>query len=123
MLTPLSPASPLAPSDPTVPDGATDLAGAIRSALGHSGYSTLKDVACHVTDGVALLRGCVASYYLKQVAQAAAMDAAGVHPIVNRIDVVISKDARAESASVRFLKGSDESAPAYEIEEPEQCMP
>ena len=93
MLTPRHPSSTLAPPDPTVADGPAQLAAAIRSALGRSGYSALKDVACDVTDGVALLRGCVASYYLKQVAQAAAMDAAGVHPVVNRIDVVISRHA------------------------------
>ncbi|APW60559.1 BON domain-containing protein [Paludisphaera borealis] len=103
MLTPRHPSSTLSPQDPTVADGPAKLAEAIRSALGRCGYSALKDVACDVTDGVALLRGRVPSYYLKQVAQMAAMDAAGVHSVVNRIDVVTSSNARAGSSSVRLI--------------------
>jgi hypothetical protein len=119
VITPRHPSSTLAPQEPTAADGPAELARAIRSALGRSGYSALKDVACVVTDGVALLRGRVATYHLKQVAQAAAMGVAGVHPVVNRIDVVISRDARFESPSPRAIEGSDESGPGRVSKESE----
>jgi osmotically-inducible protein OsmY len=51
-------------------------------------YQALKNVSCDYRDGVLLLRGCLPSYYLKQVAQEAVASLEGVHRIDNQIQVV-----------------------------------
>ena len=51
-------------------------------------YLALKNVSCECRDGVLTLRGCLPSYYLKQVAQATVAQVAGVKDIRNEIEVV-----------------------------------
>ena len=51
-------------------------------------YLALKNVSCGWLDGVLVLRGCLPSYYLKQIAQAAVASLEGVHRIDNQIQVV-----------------------------------
>jgi len=53
-----------------------------------SGYQALSDVSCDARDDVIYLRGRLPSYYLKQVAQAAAAEVEGVRRVVNRIEVI-----------------------------------
>jgi osmotically-inducible protein OsmY len=50
-------------------------------------YLALKNVTCEYRDGVLTLRGCLPTYYLKQVAQAAVDRLDGVERIVNEIEV------------------------------------
>jgi osmotically-inducible protein OsmY len=51
-------------------------------------YLALKNVKCEYQEGVLTLRGCLPSYYLKQVAQTAVAQLDGVRQIVNLIQVV-----------------------------------
>jgi hypothetical protein len=51
-------------------------------------YLALKNVSCDWLDGVLVLRGCLPSYYLKQLAQEAVASQAGVERIDNQIRVV-----------------------------------
>jgi osmotically-inducible protein OsmY len=52
-------------------------------------YLALKNVSCDSLDGgVLILRGCVPSYYLKQIAQQAVASLDGIERIDNQIEVV-----------------------------------
>ena len=47
----------------------------------------LRNVACDFQDGVLTLRGCLPTYYLKQLAQAHVSDLAGVRQVINELEV------------------------------------
>jgi hypothetical protein len=49
--------------------GREAIEAAAETALQQSPYRELGSVSCHFQEGVLTLRGCVSSYYLKQVAQ------------------------------------------------------
>jgi hypothetical protein len=51
-------------------------------------YLALKNVSCEFHEGVLTLRGCLPSYYLKQMAQTAVSRLDGVERIVNEIEVI-----------------------------------
>jgi hypothetical protein len=69
----------------TEPSNLSDRAeGLIRG----NAYLALKNVSCDFRDGVLTLRGCLPSYYLKQVAQTTVVGLEGVDRIVNLIQVV-----------------------------------
>jgi hypothetical protein len=51
-------------------------------------YLALKNVSCELRDAVLVLRGCLPSYYLKQIAQEAVAALEGVERIDNQIQVV-----------------------------------
>lgn len=51
-------------------------------------YLALKHISCHLLDGVLVLRGCLPTYYLKQLAQEALTDLNGVARIDNQIQVL-----------------------------------
>ncbi len=51
-------------------------------------YLALKNVSCEFIDGVLTLRGCLPTYYLRQIAQAAVVGMDGVHSVVDQIEVV-----------------------------------
>jgi osmotically-inducible protein OsmY len=51
-------------------------------------YPALKNVSCDLLDGVLVLRGCLPTYYLKQIAQEAVAALEGVEHIDNQIQVV-----------------------------------
>jgi hypothetical protein len=53
-------------------------------------YLALKNVSCEFCEGVLTLRGCLPSYYLKQMAQTAVARLDGVDRIVNEIEVISS---------------------------------
>jgi hypothetical protein len=57
-------------------------------ALRSSPYLALRNVTCDGQDGVLVLRGCLPTYYLKQVAQAVVARVDGVGQIVNEVEVV-----------------------------------
>jgi osmotically-inducible protein OsmY len=67
-----------------------DLADQAEHALRSSPYLALRNVSCEWQDGVLTLRGCLPTYYLKQVAQAVVARLDGVRQVVNEIDVVCS---------------------------------
>jgi hypothetical protein len=50
--------------------------------------ATLNGVSCELQDGVLTLRGRLPSYYLKQLAQAAGTQIAGVKRVESHIEVV-----------------------------------
>jgi len=50
-------------------------------------YLALKNVSCEYSEGVLTLHGCLATYYLKQMAQTAVCRLEGVVRIVNNIEV------------------------------------
>jgi osmotically-inducible protein OsmY len=51
-------------------------------------YLALKNIHCDYLDGVLFLRGCLPSYYLKQLAQEVVGGMEGVGRIDNQIQVV-----------------------------------
>jgi hypothetical protein len=57
-------------------------------ALRSNPYLALKNISCYLFDGVLVLRGCLPTYYLKQIAQAAVASMKGVRRIDNQIQVV-----------------------------------
>ena len=78
-------AEPATPSR-TPQSGLLELA---EGCLRRNPYRTLKNVACDCRDGVLVLRGCLPSYYLKQIAQeVVAHQVKGVGRIDNQIQVV-----------------------------------
>jgi osmotically-inducible protein OsmY len=50
-------------------------------------YLALKNISCELLDGVLVLRGCLPTYYLKQIAQQAIAGLNGVDRIDNQIHV------------------------------------
>ena len=58
-----------------------------QSRLRHSGYHELHLVSCDFHEGVLALRGCVSSFYLKQVAQTLIRRLDGVGEVNNRLEV------------------------------------
>jgi osmotically-inducible protein OsmY len=61
-----------------------------ESRLRSNAYLALKNVSCDYHDGVLTLRGCLPTYYLKQIAQEAVARIEGVERIANEIEVVSS---------------------------------
>lgn len=51
-------------------------------------YLALKNVSCEYREGVLTLRGCLPTYYLKQLAQTAVARLDGVERINNEIEVI-----------------------------------
>ena len=58
-----------------------------KERLRNSPYQALKGVSCDYVDSVLFLRGCLATYHLKQLAQEAVVGLAGVRCIDNQIQV------------------------------------
>ncbi len=67
---------------------------AVEQRLGSSGYLALRRVRCECDGDVLSLRGCVPSYFLKQVAQAIAGDTAGIRRVDNQIQVLSTASRR-----------------------------
>jgi hypothetical protein len=59
-----------------------------EGCLRRNPYLALKNVCCDWRGGVLVLRGCLPSYYLKQVAQEAVARLEGVQALDNQIQVV-----------------------------------
>jgi len=71
----------------TSPTRRVDPADLAERALRNSPYLSLRNIVCEYRDGVLTLRGCLPSYYLKQVAQAVACSTEGVQRVINEIEV------------------------------------
>jgi osmotically-inducible protein OsmY len=63
------------------------LAERVARSLRATGYPPLRAVAVTVRGRLAILQGRVPSYYMKQVAQAAALDVPGVRELRNDLEV------------------------------------
>lgn len=59
-----------------------------ESRLRCNAYLALKNVSCEYQEGVLTLRGCLPTYYLKQMAQATVARVEGVEHVVNEIEVM-----------------------------------
>jgi hypothetical protein len=59
-----------------------------ESRLRSSPYLALRTVSCESRNGVLVLRGCLPTYYLKQLAQATVVRGPSVPTILNEIEVV-----------------------------------
>jgi osmotically-inducible protein OsmY len=57
-------------------------------SLRSNSYLALKNISCDLLDGVLVLRGCLPTYYLKQIAQEVVAHLEGVKRIENQIQVV-----------------------------------
>ena len=66
------------------------IAEGAETRLRSNAYLALKNVTCDYHDGVLTLRGCLPTYYLKQLAQEAVGRPEGVRRVVNEIEVVPS---------------------------------
>ena len=76
------------PNTPS-PDPLASLQAVAERALRSGPYPALKNLGCDYRDGVLVLRGCLPSYYLKQIAQeVVAHQVKGVGRIDNQIQVV-----------------------------------
>jgi osmotically-inducible protein OsmY len=65
-----------------------NIAERAESRLRGNSYLALKNVSCEYRNGVLTLRGCLPTYYLKQIAQAVVGRLDGVQHIVNDIEVM-----------------------------------
>jgi osmotically-inducible protein OsmY len=76
-------------TDPLLAQGREDrcLAECVERALRATGYGPLRDLRVTARERLIILAGRVPSYYLKQVAQAAALVVPGVHQVRNDLDV------------------------------------
>jgi len=59
-----------------------------ETSLRRNSYVALKNISCVYQEGVLTLRGCLPTYYLKQMAQTTVARLAGVERVVNQIEVV-----------------------------------
>jgi hypothetical protein len=64
----------------------------VEASLRGSGYLSLRGVVCDTRGDIIRLRGCLPTYYLKQLAQTIAAEVEGVRLIINRIIVSVSMD-------------------------------
>jgi len=71
------------------PDPQASLQAVVERALRSGPYPALKKLSCDYRGGVLVLRGCLPSYYLKQIAQeVVAHQVKGVGRLDNQIQVV-----------------------------------
>jgi len=71
------------------PDPPTSLQAVAEQALRSGPYPALKKLSCDYQGGVLVLRGCLPTYYLKQIAQeVVAQQVRGVGRLDNQIQVV-----------------------------------
>ena len=74
--------------DPQRPDPRAGIQALAEWGLRRSRYPALRAVSCDYQDGVLVLRGCLPSYYLKQVAQEVVARLDGVQAVDNQIQVM-----------------------------------
>jgi CheY-like chemotaxis protein len=77
-------------AEPAPPEPAPrrDVGELAESRLRGHPYLALRHVSCEYHEGVLTLRGCLPTYYLKQVAQSAVATIDGVKQIDNEIEVI-----------------------------------
>ena len=75
---------------PTEAPAPMDLVERAESRLRSNSYLALKNISCEFGDGVLTLRGCLPSYYLKQIAQETLAPFERIAHIDNQIAVIAS---------------------------------
>ena len=60
----------------------------VERALRANGYPALRTIEVSVEDGRVVLKGRVPSYYMKQMAQAVTLAAAGMQELCNEVEVI-----------------------------------
>jgi hypothetical protein len=80
-----------------------------ESRLRRSGYSALQNLSCDFRAGVLTLRGCLPTYYLKQVALALIATVEGVQQIEDRVEVKRQKEPYSERPPFQMRLIADES--------------
>jgi osmotically-inducible protein OsmY len=70
----------------TTPLAGEAIARGAEARLRHS-YLALRTITCESRGGTLVLRGCLPTYYLKQIAQEAVNTLEGVDRVVNEIEV------------------------------------
>jgi osmotically-inducible protein OsmY len=73
---------------PPRPESSQRVVDGAERCLRCNSYLALKNVSCEYNEGVLTLRGCLPSYYLKQIAQTAVAQLDGVERINNEIEVI-----------------------------------
>ena len=71
-----------------------DMGALAETRLRRNGHIATQDISCNFHEGVLTLRGCVPSYYLKQIAQTVVMQLDGVEQVDNRIEVTYRPSGR-----------------------------
>ena len=71
-----------------ITDQQPGLGGRAEARLRSNSYLALKNISCEARGRLLILRGCLPSYYLKQVAQAVVAQIDGVERIDNLIEVL-----------------------------------
>ena len=64
----------------------------VRDRLSRSAYSQMGRVVATYQHGILVLRGCLPSQYLKQVAQELVNGVEGVNAVINQIEVRVAAD-------------------------------
>lgn len=72
-----------------------ETAHAVRARLQASGYYYLRALECECRCGKLVLRGCLPTYYLKQVAQTLASRTPGVESVANEIEITAPEQCSA----------------------------
>jgi osmotically-inducible protein OsmY len=75
------------------PPATSGIEESVECRLRGSPYLALRDVGCAYRDGVLTLRGCLPTYYLKQMAQEVSAVVEGVRSIANEIEVIGTRRA------------------------------
>lgn len=68
-----------------------DLEFQVDQRLRATGHLPLRELHVCIAEGLVILRGCVPTYYLKQLAQAVVLGLPGVNEVQNDVDVVTAK--------------------------------
>lgn len=77
--------------------------------LQSSGYAALRRLQCEVTEGVVIVQGVVASYFLKQMAQTLIQQLDGIQRVTNLVEVrVADRDGDHNDASAGVDPEADE---------------
>lgn len=81
-----------------------ETARAVRARLQTSGYYYLRALECDCQRGKLVLRGCLPTYYLKQVAQTLASRTPGVESVANEIEIADPERCVAASQASRWTR-------------------
>jgi len=78
--------------NPACAEGAPEIrnpqADLAERCLRSNPFLALKNITCDLFDGVLVLRGCLPTYYLKQIAQEVVADLEGVESVDNQIQIM-----------------------------------
>jgi osmotically-inducible protein OsmY len=113
----------IAPKTETAEGSMHPVATAVAARLRASSYASLRGVFCQCRGGVLILRGRLPSFYLKQVAQAAAGGLEGVSRIDNHIEVADGAALHEQQRSVLRPSSFLNKASCQVVTGEPTCMP